>query len=124
MTRIMAIAAAGALGAVARYGIAGLVHRYAGLRFPVGTLAVNVLGCFLLGLLASLSLERWSVGPTTRAALLVGLLGAFTTFSAFSYETLVLMREGTIWRAALNVGLSVLLCLAAAWGGVAAAARV
>ncbi len=59
-----------------------------------------------------------------RAALLVGLLGAFTTFSAFSYETLVLMREGTVWRAALNVGLSVLLCLAAAWGGVAAAARI
>ena len=124
MTRIMAIAAAGALGAVARYGLAGLVHRWSDLRFPVGTLAVNVLGCFLLGLLASLSLERWSVGPTTRAALLVGLLGAFTTFSAFSYETLVLMREGTIWRAALNVGLSVLLCLLAAWAGVAAAARV
>ncbi len=124
MTRIMAIAAAGALGAVARYGLAGLVHRWSGLRFPVGTLAVNVLGCFLLGLLASLTLVRWPVGPTLRAALLVGLLGAFTTFSAFSFETLTLLREGPLWRAALNVGLSVLLCLLAAWGGVTLAARI
>jgi len=123
VTRVLAIALAGAFGAVARYGLSGLVQRFAGPRFPLGTLAVNVLGCFLLGLLATLSLERWSISPTTRAALLIGFLGAFTTFSTFSYETLALIREGAAWRAVLNIVLSVMVCLAAAWAGVALASR-
>jgi fluoride exporter len=123
MTRILAIALAGAFGAVARYGLSGLVQRFAGPRFPLGTLAVNVLGCFLLGLLATLSLERWSISPTTRTAVLIGFLGAFTTFSTFSYETLALMREGAVWRAALNVLLSVVVCLTACWAGVTVASR-
>jgi len=123
VTRILAIAVAGALGALARYGFAGLVQRWAGARFPVGTLAVNVAGCFLIGLLATYSLERWSISPTARTALLVGFLGAFTTFSTFSYETLALLREGALWRAGLNVGLSLLLCLAATWAGVMLAVR-
>jgi fluoride exporter len=123
VTRFLAIALAGALGALARYGLSDVVQRWAGPRFPLGTLMVNVLGCFLLGLLATLSLERWSISPTTRTAVLIGFLGAFTTFSTFSYETLALMREGAIWRAALNILLSVLVCLAAAWAGVALASR-
>jgi len=109
---------------VARYGLSGLVQRWAGARFPLGTLAVNVAGCFLIGLLATLSLECWSLSPVTRTALLIGFLGAFTTFSTFSYEILALLREGAVWRAALNVGLSVLLCLGAAWAGVVLASRV
>jgi len=123
MTRILAIALAGAFGAVARYGLSGVVQRFAGPRFPLGTLTVNVLGCFLLGLLATYSLDRWSISPTTRTALLIGFLGAFTTFSTFSYETLALMREGAVWRAALNVLLSVVVCLAACWAGVTVASR-
>ena len=123
MTRILAIALAGALGAVARYGLSGLVQLWAGPRFPLGTLTVNVLGCFLLGLLATYSLDRWSISPTTRTALLIGFLGAFTTFSTFSYETLALMREGAVWRAALNVLLSVVVCMAACWAGVTVASR-
>ncbi|MDO9695102.1 MAG: fluoride efflux transporter CrcB [Candidatus Latescibacteria bacterium] len=121
MTRLLAIAAAGALGAVARYGLSGFAQRWFPPSFPGGTLVVNTLGCFLAGLLAALLLDRWPVGPTTRAALLIGFLGAFTTFSTFANETLALAREGGELRAALNVVLSVVLGLGAAWAGAALA---
>ena len=123
MTRLLAIALAGALGALARYGLAGLVQRWAGPRFPLGTLTVNVLGCLLLGWLATLTLDRWSLTPTARTAVLVGFLGAFTTFSTFGYETLALLREGALWRAGLNMGASLLLGLAACVAGVALGSR-
>ncbi len=121
--RVLAIGVAGALGAVARYGLTNAVQRFMPIGFPGGTLVVNLVGCFILGLLASLSLERLPMGMTMRAAVLVGFLGAFTTFSAFGYETLTLLREGTVLRAVLNVGLSVGLGIAACWAGVVVAAR-
>ena len=85
--------------------------------FPLGTLSVNVLGSAVLGLLGGLSDARSAFGAGTRLFVFIGVLGGFTTFSTFSYETLALLRSGEASRAALNVGASVLLCLAGAFVG-------
>ena len=124
MIRLLAIAGAGALGALARYGLSGTTQRLFPAGFPGGTLVVNLLGCFLLGLLATLGLERLTLSPTTRTALLVGFLGSFTTFSTFGFESLTLLREGDPARAGLNILLSVGLGIAACWAGVVLAAKV
>ncbi|RMD79976.1 MAG: fluoride efflux transporter CrcB [Gammaproteobacteria bacterium] len=118
MSHWLAIAAGGALGAVLRYGLSTAVYALLGRSFPWGTLAVNVAGSLLMGLLYVLLVERLGAGPAWRAALLVGLLGAFTTFSTFSLETFNLMEEGAWALAASNVAASVLLCLAAVWTGI------
>ncbi|HEX7044449.1 MAG TPA: fluoride efflux transporter CrcB [Burkholderiales bacterium] len=118
MTQVLAIAAGGALGSVLRYGVSYAVHGLFGRGFPYGTLAVNVLGCVAMGYLWVLFLERPGAGAVARAGVLVGLLGGFTTFSAFSIETLNLLREGAWQRAALYVLLSIALCLAGTCIGV------
>ncbi len=87
MQKIFLIAAAGALGTLARYGLSGLIQRIAGPHFPWGTLAVNVTGCFLFGLIWSLAEGRLGLNGETRAIVLVGFMGAFTTFSTFIFET-------------------------------------
>ncbi|MEN8132999.1 MAG: fluoride efflux transporter CrcB, partial [Pseudomonadota bacterium] len=89
-----------------------------GQDFPYGTLTVNAVGSLLMGLLTILMLERMSVGPEMRGALLIGLLGAFTTFSTFSMETLFLIEQGDVFKAVLNVLLSVVVCISAAWLGL------
>ncbi len=116
--QLLAIAAGGAVGAVARFVFSTSVYRLFGQSFPYGTLAVNVVGSLAMGLLYVLLLERSMAGAELRAALTIGLLGAFTTFSTFSLETLVLIEQGEIGKAALNVGLSVVSCIGAAWLGV------
>lgn len=116
----LAIAAGGAVGALLRYWVSTGVYAWFGRSFPYGTLAVNMLGSLAMGFLFVLLIDKLSVGPHWRAALLIGLLGAFTTFSTFSIETLNLLEEGETIRALLNVLLSVVLCLAAAWAGVLA----
>ena len=118
MNQWLAVAAGGALGAVARYGLSTAVYAWLGRGFPWGTLVVNVLGSGIMGGVFVLLLERMSVSPEWRAVVFVGFLGAFTTFSAFSMETLQLLENGEILKAVLNVVVSVLACLAAAWGGV------
>lgn len=119
MTQMLfAIAIGGAAGALLRFGVATGMAGLLGRGFPYGTLAANVLGCLAMGVLYVLFLERLAVSPELRAALLVGLLGAFTTFSTFSIETLVLVENGEHVRALLNVALSVMLCLAATWFGM------
>ena len=123
MTRLSAIALAGAAGALARYGLTGLVHRFSADRFPAGTLLVNLIGCFLLGYLATLTVERWPVSATVRTALLVGFLGAFTTFSTFGMDSLNLVRDGALGRGVLNIVLSVGLGILLAWAGMIAALR-
>jgi CrcB protein len=112
------IAIGGALGAVLRYGASVSVYALLGRSFPYGTLFVNVSGSLLMGLLSVLMLERFNVGPEWRAAVLVGVLGSFTTFSTFSIETLNLLEQGDWMRAMSNIVLSVLVCLAAVWLGV------
>lgn len=124
MTRVLLVACAGGLGALARWGLTVALQRFSPATFPGGTLGVNVIGCFLLGLLAELALERTPLGGHARYVILVGFLGAFTTFSTFGYETLVMLREGAVLRAALNVGLSVGLGVTACWLGVVAAGRL
>ena len=87
------------------------------LSLPYGTLTVNVTGCLFLGLLAGLSETRNLLGPEARALLLIGVLGGFTTFSTFSYETIQLLRDGESLAAFSNIGLQVCLGLAAVWVG-------
>jgi CrcB protein len=118
MSQLVAIAVGGALGALARYGASSGVHALLGRAFPYGTLAVNVAGSLAMGFLYIVLLERLSLAAEWRALLLVGFLGAFTTFSTFSLETLNLVEGGEWLRAVANVVLSVVLCLFAAWLGV------
>ena len=87
LQKILLIALAGGLGAIARYGLSGLVLRATGAGFPYGTLVVNVLGCFLFGIVWAVAAERMMIGPEFRTILLVGFLGSFTTFSTFIFES-------------------------------------
>jgi len=116
--QLLAIAGGGALGAVLRFGMSNAVYRILGREFPYGTLAVNVLGSLLMGFLFVMLVERLAISAEWRAALLVGLLGAFTTFSTFSFETLALFESGEPVKAMTNIALSVFLCLAATWLGL------
>ncbi|HOE96679.1 MAG TPA: fluoride efflux transporter CrcB [Candidatus Sumerlaeota bacterium] len=110
---LLLVALGGSAGAVARYVMTGWVqHRWGGL-FPLGTLAVNVVGCLLLGLLMGLVQEHPLLRPETRALLGIGILGAFTTFSTFGYETSALLHDGRWLWAGVNLGANVLLGLAA-----------
>lgn len=118
MNSLILIATGGAIGAVLRYGASIGVYSLLGKGFPYGTLFVNVSGSLLMGLLSVLMLERFNIGPEWRAAVLVGLLGSFTTFSTFSIETLNLLEQGDLMRATMNMVLSVLVCLVAVWFGV------
>lgn len=118
MKMLLFIAGGGAFGAVMRYGASLGVYSLLGRGFPYGTLFVNVAGSLLMGVLSVLMLERFNVGPEWRAAILVGLLGSFTTFSTFSIETLNLLEQGDLMKAFANIVLSVMVCLAAVWLGI------
>jgi len=117
------VALGGALGSVARYACSSAAARWLGAGFPWGTLFVNVTGSFAIGVLAALVAAdgRPLLGADARAFLLVGVLGGFTTFSSFSLETLALARGVTLGAAALNVALSIALCLGGAALGFASA---
>ena len=123
MLRVALIGVAGLAGTLGRYWLSGALARRYGEEFPFGTLAVNVLGCFLIGALFFVFEERGAFGETARAALMVGLLGGFTTFSSYGLQTFALLREGALGRAALYVVASNLLGLLTVWGGYALAAR-
>jgi fluoride exporter len=112
------IAIAGALGALARYGLEGVVSRRLPTAFPWGTLAVNVSGALALGFLFTLTTERLLVAPWLRSALAIGFLGAYTTFSTFSLETFRLLEDGARGLALLNAAASVALGLVAVYAGV------
>ena len=108
---ILLVFAGGGLGAVARYLLQGAVYRFTGTGFPYGTIVVNVLGCFAIGLLMSSMEERFLASPSLRIFLTIGILGGFTTFSSFSYETMALIREGDILSGGINIIVSVVTCL-------------
>ncbi|RMG32996.1 MAG: fluoride efflux transporter CrcB [Gammaproteobacteria bacterium] len=124
VNQLFAIAAGGALGAVMRFGVSNAVYAWLGRGFPWGTLAVNVLGSLAMGFLYVLMIDRLAVGGEWRAFVLVGLLGAFTTFSTFSIETLTLIQDALYGRALANMLVSVLACVVAAFAGVVLARQV
>jgi fluoride exporter len=114
----VAIGSGGFLGALARYGLSGLVHRQLPLStFPFGTLVVNLLGCFAIGVIAGLVESRQLFAPEFRTFALIGVLGGFTTFSTFGYETFGLFRYGEYLQAITNVGLQVIGGLTLVWLG-------
>jgi CrcB protein len=118
MARFLWICLGGAVGTGARYLLSGWVLRLAGPGFPYGTLAVNVIGSFLIGLVMQVSLSTDLIPPTLRLTLTTGLMGGFTTYSAFNYETLQLVQEGSWPLAAANLGITVVSCLVAGALGV------
>ena len=121
MDRYLAIAAGGALGALARYAVGVAVGERVTTEFPVATLAVNVTGSFLLGFVLTLVADRTALHPNWRLAVAVGFLGAYTTFSTFEYETLRLLETRRFAMSAAYVLASVAVCLVAVWSGAVAA---
>jgi fluoride exporter len=115
----LAVAAGGALGSVARFWMTGAVTALTGPGFPYGTLLITVLGSFVIGLVAGLTLtpERMGMHPDLRIFLMVGICGGFTTFSAFSLQTLELIQSGDMVPAIFYVAGSVVLCLVFVWFG-------
>ena len=119
MNQLIAIALGGGCGAVVRFLISSGLYQWLGRGLPYGTLVVNIIGSFLIGLLTeALILQRLSFSLEYRAAILVGFIGAFTTFSTFSLETIYLIEEGSLAKAALNIVVSVFGCLFAVWIGL------
>jgi CrcB protein len=120
MRTAVAIAVAGAIGALARYGLEGFVSRRAPSAFPWGTFLVNVSGAFALGFLFTVTTERLRVTPWLRAAVTIGLLGAYTTFSTLSFETYRLLEDRALGLAAANAFGSLAAGLLAVYAGVVA----
>lgn len=114
VARFLLICLGGAVGTGARYMLSVWVARKFGAGFPLGTLLVNVIGSFLLGLLMQLSLSTQAISADARLIVGTGILGGFTTYSTFNYETLALIREETWGLAALNAAATFIVCLAAA----------
>ena len=110
----------GGIGASARYWLSGAVYRLLSPDFPYGNLVVNVLGCFLIGFVMALFDDRFVVAPSLRIFLTIGILGGFTTFSSFSYETISLLRDRELFLGIVNVIATVFLCLAATYAGMTA----
>lgn len=117
MQRIVLIGLGGLIGTLGRYWLSGLIARKYGETFPLGTLVVNAVGCFITGSVFYLTEERFLVSPTVRSVILIGLLGGFTTFSSYGLQTFTLLREGEFGLAVLNVTFSNLLGLLLVWAG-------
>jgi len=105
--RILLLLLFGAAGTLARYGLQGVVQYRTGPGFPTGTLSVNLVGCFLLGLVGQFALHRLAFPPEWRIGITLGFFGAFTTFSTFGWETVKMLEDGEWWKAAVYVSVSV-----------------
>jgi CrcB protein len=123
MNKYLIVLAGAGLGGMARYGAGTWVMARYGGRFPLGTLAVNLSGSFMAGLLMALLTERWQPHPYWRLFLIVGVLGGYTTFSSFEYETYQAMRDGERWLGLLYVLSSVAAGYVAVWLGATLGAR-
>jgi fluoride exporter len=117
LQRYVLVAIGGLVGCVARYWLAGVVQNLTNHGFPSGTLAVNVLGSFIIGLVMALSLDRGLVNDDLRILIATGFCGGFTTMSTFSYETLALIRDGEHLLALGNISATFAACLGAVWLG-------
>ena len=118
MQVVILIAFFGALGCLTRYVLSGWVYRALGGVFPTGTLVVNIVGAFCIGLIMEFSLRSALIPPSLRIGLTIGFLGGLTTFSTFSYETFRLLEDGELVIALANVLLSVVACLVFTWLGI------
>jgi fluoride exporter len=117
MIKLLLVGFAGFIGTLGRYGLSGVIARRYGETFPLGTLAVNLVGCFLVGLLFYLMQERYLVNQNVRSIILIGLLGGFTTFSSLGLQTFTLLQDNEIALAALNLVASNVLGLFLVWAG-------
>lgn len=118
MRELWLVGVGGFVGSILRYGLSGAVQQISGsTTFPYGTLAVNVCGCFAIGMAGGLIDARQLFGPEVRVFLLIGVLGGFTTFSSFGYETIALLRDGEMVQATASVLLHLLLAVGGTWLG-------
>ena len=117
--RFLLICLGGAFGTGARYGVQVLAARWVGSGFPYGTLAVNVLGSILIGLINEVAFTTSLIPPTVRVMLTIGVMGGFTTYSSFAFETLELAKDGTWLGAGANILLNTALCLGGCGLGIA-----
>ena len=117
MGKLLLIGLAGLIGTLSRYWMSGLVARRYGETFPLGTLVVNLVGCFLIGLLFYLLQERYLVNQTVRSVIMIGFLGGFTTFSSFGLQTFTLVQDGEFGFALLNITASNVIGLLLVWAG-------
>jgi CrcB protein len=116
MTKFLLAGVGGFIGSALRYAVGGAVQSWTGsIRFPFGTLAVNLLGCLVIGFVSQLTETRGLFNTEARILILIGVLGGFTTFSAFGNETINLWRDGESFLAAANIAAHILLCLGAVW---------
>jgi CrcB protein len=122
--QILYIGLFGALGCVSRYLVSGWTYNLVGRSLPYGTLAVNVIGSFLLGLLMEGSLRSTMLTPEVRLGITVGFMGGFTTFSTFSFETIRLLEEGSLLHAGANIVLNVVVCILFAALGIYLARQI
>jgi CrcB protein len=123
MSRYLLVLVGAAAGGVARYIVwAAITQRFSG-RFPLGTLVVNLTGCFAIGILMTLLTERWVANPQWRLLLVTGVLGGYTTYSSFAWETYQSVREGSPWMGLIYVMTSVMLGYLAVWSGALLARR-
>ncbi len=120
MLNLFIIGCGGFLGAISRFLVSELVYTFIGAGMPYGTLAVNLSGSFLLGIVAQIGLSGNLLPASINSFVGIGFLGAFTTFSTFSVQTLELLESGSLLKAFLNIFLNITLCLIGAWGGFSA----
>jgi CrcB protein len=118
MQNLLLIGLGGFMGALLRYGVSGFIQSWSkNINFPYGTLAVNLLGCLLIGMLSQVAEVRGVISPEARSFIFIGLLGAFTTFSTFGNDTVSLFRDGENLLSYINIGLHLVLGLSAVWLG-------
>ena len=118
MTKLLLVGLGGFIGSIARYVLSGAMQQWLqNSSFPYGTMAVNIIGCFAIGCLNGLAESRQIISPEIRVFLVVGLLGGFTTFSTFGYETFMMISEGDYLKAIVNVMAHIVFGVALVWGG-------
>lgn len=124
MEQFFLVCLGGAVGTGARFALSTLVRVVLGASFPFGTLVVNVIGSFLLGLIMHVGLDTEALSPTARLTLGTGVMGGFTTYSSFNYETMMLVEDGAFLSGFVNVAATLTSCFLAGWLGLAAGRRL